>query len=231
MFEKLGLKEEAEYARGLAKELLEAIRAELIDYSTMTAAGDCQTSQCFLLSIGVFTPDEYGKAYARLIEIIERDGRKLDTGVIGLRHIFEVLIKGGDTELALELIKNKEEPSYGAMIERGATALCESLEDGTINASQNHHFFGDIIRVFTKCLAGLDINPTLTDANEIIFSPTVTESLDFTEASFMSIRAGWRRVNGTVRAFVYLPSGYRGTFVYGNEKVTLTSGHNEFTIN
>ena len=98
--------EATEYAKSLAAELRAAIRAELIDFSTMTVAGNCQTSQCFTLSVGIFEPEEYKKAYARLIDIINENGRKLDTGVIGLRHIFEVLIKGGDAELALELIKN-----------------------------------------------------------------------------------------------------------------------------
>ena len=231
MFEKLGLKKEAEYAKGLAEELRAAIRSELIDYETMSAAGNCQTSQCFLISLGIFTPEEYKKAYARLIEIIDENGRKLDTGVIGLRHIFEVLIKGGDAELALELIKNKEEPSYGAMLERGATALCEALEDGTVNASQNHHFFGDFIRVFTKCFAGIDVNPTLECANEIVFSPIVTGSLDFVNAEYKGVIGGWKRTDGKVVAYIDMPEDFHGSFVYGGESKKLSAGHNEFILN
>ena len=230
LFDKIGRTDACNYALELADELRAAVRRELIDYETMTAAGDCQTSQVYLIATGIFKPDEYERAYARLLEIIDRDGRMLDTGMIGLRYIFEVLIGGGDIDLALELITNKSEgaPSYYDMIRRGATSLCEALDDGTTNSSENHHFFGDIIRVFTNYIAGLRPNPTLDDINEICFSPVIPTGLDFAEAEYKGAKAGWRREGEKILAYIELPEGMNGYYEHGGKRCSLKVGRNEF---
>jgi len=206
------------------------IREKQIDFDTMTAAGDCQTSQTYLIATGIFEADENEKAYKKLIEIINRDGRKLDTGMIGLRYIFETLILGGDIDIALELITREEQPSYASMIKRGATALCEALEDGTVNSSENHHFFGDIIRVFTNYIAGLRVNPMLENEKEILFSPVIPTGMDFAETEYNGVKAGWRRDGESIKAYVFLPEGFTGKLSFGSNMLTLANGYNEFTF-
>ncbi|MBE6645470.1 MAG: hypothetical protein E7612_08885 [Ruminococcaceae bacterium] len=230
LFDKIGKCKEAEYARLLAAELKQNIRENLIDFDTMTAAGDCQTSQTYLIATGIFEADENEKAYKKLIEIINRDGRKLDTGMIGLRYIFETLILGGDIDIALELITREEQPSYASMIKRGATALCEALEDGTVNSSENHHFFGDIIRVFTNYIAGLRVNPMLENEKEILFSPVIPTGMDFAETEYNGVKAGWRRDGESIKAYVFLPEGFTGKLSFGSNMLTLANGYNEFTF-
>lgn len=230
LYRLIGEEERAEYAESLAKELRADIRRELIDYETMTAKGDCQTSQAYMLAKGMFEPDEYALAYAKLIEIIDRDGKKLDTGMIGLRYIFEVLIQGGDMELALSLILNDEEPSYKMMINKGCTALCESIEDGTNNASENHHFFGDIIRVFTNYIAGLRPNPNLDNMNEILISPIFPSGIDFADAEYKGVKAGWKKQGDKILVYADIPEGFFGKFEYGEISVNLKCGRNEFTV-
>jgi alpha-L-rhamnosidase len=230
LYNKVGMDKQAEYASSLAAELRRDIRQRLIDYDTMTASGSCQTSQAYMIAKGIFEPEEYPAAYKKLLEIIARDGEKLDTGMIGLRYIFEVLILGGDIELALRLILNDEGPSYKIMINRGCTALCEAIEDGTVNASENHHFFGDIIRVFTNYIAGLRPNPELDSPNEILFSPVITDTMDYAEAEYKGARTGWKRSGDKIIAYADIPAGFFGNFVYGERKEALAQGYNEFII-
>ncbi len=230
LFKLVGRDTDGEYAERLAESLKRSVREHLIDFETMTAAGNCQTSQVYLIAKGIFEPCEYERAYQRLIEIINADGRALMTGVIGLRYIFEVLALGGDIDTALELICREEEPSYKAMINRGATALCESLEDGTQNSSENHHFFGDIIRVFSFYVAGLNINPECRDAKEILFSPKIPSGMEYAEAKFMGVRVGWRRVGEKLHFYADIPEDFKGKFVYGDISEELKIGHNEFNI-
>lgn len=230
LFKRTGNLDSAAFAEQLAAELRADVRKNLIDFDTMTALGSCQTSQAYLIAMNIFEPEEYSSAYARLIDIINRDGRALDTGVIGLRYIFEVLTLGGDIDLALELILNDNGPSYKNMINRGATALCEALEDGTANASENHHFFGDIIRVFTNYIAGLRPNPKLDDINEVLFSPVIPSGMEYANASYKGVRAGWRRDGDKTVAYIDVPEGYHGSFVFGERSETLKKGYNEFTL-
>ncbi len=230
LFGKIGKAEEARYAEGLAAELKTAVRENLIDFETMTAAGNCQTSQVYLIITGIFNADEYERAYKKLIEIINADGRKITTGMIGIRYIFEVLMLGGDMELALELISREDEPSYASIIKRGATALCEALEDRTYNSSENHHFFGDIIRTFTNYIAGLRPNPNMKNTNELLFSPIIPDSIDFAEAEYKGARAGWKRNGESIIAYIDVPESFCGSFVYGGTSKRLEVGHNEFIL-
>ena len=234
IFELLGLEAERQFALRLAREMRCAIRENLIDYTTMTADGSCQTSQAYLYYLGIFDEDERDRAYKRLIEIIEDDGRHLMCGMIGARFIFDVLIEGGDGELAYEMITRPDPPSYAAMIERGATALCESLEENGVQESENHHIFGDISRIFISHFAGLKINPKLTDERTVILEPCVIRQLNhaYAEYDFGDGKAfgGWTRESGKIRFFVTLPQAAKGKFIYGKFIRKLNVGYNEFII-
>ena len=234
IFKILGLENECQFSLKLASELREAIRKNLIDYKTMTARGECQTSQALLIYHEIFNADEMNMAYDRLIRIIQTDEEHLMCGVIGLRYIFEVLIRGGYTDLAIKMITRSDAPSYGAMLERGATALCESLEENGYQESENHHFFGDIIRIFISHLAGIRINPTLSDKNSLIFEPTLTDTLNYaySEYDFDIGKAygGWRRENCSVRFYITIPTGIKGSFRYGELTTELKEGYNEFVL-
>ena len=230
LFGLIGREEDKTFAHTLKEEMKSAIREHLIDYDTATALGTCQTSQALLLYFDLF--DDVDRAYRRLIEIIEADARHLTTGVIGLRYIFEVLIKGGDVNLAVEMIRRPDEPSYGAMIERGATALCEALDVNGLNESENHHFLGDILRVFLCLIAGLRVNPTFECRDTFLFAPTIPSVLDFAEAEydFGSGRAkcGWERAGERIRFYADVPAGVTATFRYGDTECALDEGYNEF---
>ena len=234
IFHVLGRAEDERFANSLKCEIKSAIREHLIDRETATAQGNCQTSQALLLYFGLFEKEDRGRAYRRLIDIIEADGRHLTTGVIGLRYIFEVLISGGDVDLAIEMIRRPDEPSYGAMIERGATALCESLDVNGLNESENHHFLGDILRVFTSLVAGLRVNPALVDKNTFLFAPSVPSGLDYAKAEYDfaegKLTVGWERLDGYIRFYADVPRGINGRFVYGGLSRELTPGKNEFNV-
>ena len=141
-----------------------------------------------------------------------------------------MLILGGDIDLALKLIKRGDGPSYGKMIETGATALLESLDDSRINASCNHHFFGDIIRVFTNYIAGLRPNPTLENAKEILFAPIIPTGIDHASAEFSGVKVGWRREGDTIRAYADIPEGFCGSILFRDADEKLNTGHNEFVF-
>ena len=150
--------------------------------------------------------------------------------MIGTRYIFEVLALGGDIDLAIELMLNDEGPSYKNMINRGATALCEAFEDFTRNSSCNHHFFGDIIRVFTNYFAGLRPNPNTDDVNEILFSPVLPTDMDYANAEYKGVKAGWERNGKKTRFYIDMPDGFHGKFVFNDVCETLKIGRNEFEV-
>ena len=234
IFDLLGDKGRKGYVESFAADLRLAIRKHLIDLYTMRAVGDCQTSETLIISHGIIEEAEKERAYARLIDLIHSKDDHLYVGMIGLRFIFDVLIDGGDVDLALKLIIREDEPSYGSMIRRGATALCESIMENGLNESENHHFLGDIIRIFESRLAGLKVNPYMRDKDEVIFSPSVPDLLDHAEASY-SFKSGichfgWRRNAEGILLHIDVPDGVKGRIEYGTLSSELSTGYQEFYV-
>ncbi len=228
IFDILGFDKEKAFADKLASETRESIRAHLIDYETMTAAGNFQTAQALFLSLGIFEENEYERAYNRLLELIEEKGRHLHCGMVGLRHIIEVLFTGGDASLALEMMCRKTAPSYGWLIEQGGTALFEILEPTKINKSQNHHFLGDYIRVFVSCMAGIKVNPYLRDINEIVISPIIPENISSAKGSYTTkkgtVFSEWRKNNGKLEFFIENRGCAKVSFEYCGECLVIGNG-------
>lgn len=232
LLEQIGRSEDMEYALNLAGEMKNAIRENLIDFSDMTVVGACQTSQALALRMGIFEENEKEKAYKKLLDIIERDKCTINCGMIGLRNLFHVLLENGNTDLALEMITKKNAPSYRDMIDRGGTALFESLTPNGMQESQNHHFYGDIINLFITKLAGININPHMTDIYEVCIAPHINKKMSFAEGCYKSdgnaIEVKWEKDKDKVKLSVNITGKYYGTLDFGGKIHQLKEGANSY---
>ena len=240
MFGAVGMTREADYAREESEKYREAIRENLIDYATMTALGDCQSSQAMSLYYGVFDVSEENEAFKRLLEMIRAFDDHMDVGVLGGRVIFHVLSRFGYSDLALKMITRPDYPSFGNLIERGATTLWEKLvpdDDHLMQGnSRNHHFWGDISAWFIKRIAGINVNPSERNVNEVRISPSFVGSLDHASA-YHSAPSGrvsvlWRREGEKVVVDLEVPNGMDATltldggfaFEDGSDEIRVVSG-------
>ena len=87
-----------EYCEVLYSEIRAAVRKNLVDLNTMTAIGNCQTSQALAIYYDVFEPGEKATAFSVLKKIIEKSDEHIDFGLIGSRVIFRVLSDSERTE-------------------------------------------------------------------------------------------------------------------------------------
>ena len=215
LFKQLGWHLEEQFALDLYWELRAAFRKYLIDFATMTVAGDCQTSQAVGLYYDIFEPGEKPAAFARLREQIARCDDHLDCGIVGLRVIFHVLADFGEADLAYKMITRSDYPSYGNWIARGATSMWEFFqpEGGVVN-SLNHHFFGDISSWFIQKVAGIRPNPYCEDVAETLIAPCFVGQLSFVEASYVapdgSVQVRWERSEDGVILKVSADSALHG---------------------
>ena len=234
MFEAVGKFEESKYAKKLENDMRIAIRNNLIDFSTCTVAGSCQTSQAVALNMGLFDKSEYRKAYQRLIDFIKEKDWHMNCGMIGLRHIFHVLFTNGDAALALKMITREDPPSYGNMIKLGGTSLFEATKQNGVQNSQNHHFYGDIINLFITKLAGININPNMDDIHKFTVSPIIPDSITKVSASYTfkegELSVVWQKDGQDIHFEVNVPSGVHGSFIFNGEPIELHFGKNKFDI-
>ena len=168
--------------------------------------------------------------------MIEEKSGHVYCGMIGVRHIFHVLFENGDCELALKMITREDAPSYGNMIKLGGTALFESLIPNGINESENHHFYGDILHLFISKLAGIRVNPTLSNINSAVITPTVPESISYALASYDfacgTLSVKWEKINGTrIRLKAVVPEGADIKICYRGYTLQLAGGESVTELN
>ena len=206
----------ADFAENAAKEVRQAIRANLIDWNTMTVAGDCQTSQAVALETGLFQPEELPAARKRLVEIVHRDQDENHCGMIGLRYLFHALTNAGEGDLAYHVLTSRNRTGYGRWFEDGATTLYESFADPQemMVDSRNHHFLGDISSWMIQEVAGIKPNPTVSDIYSCEISPNFITALTHAEASYNSvageIRCQWKRSDDGIVLTVQIPERIHG---------------------
>ena len=215
IFGVLGMAPQQTFAASLAAQFRAAVRERLVDFSTMTAAGNCQTSQAMALFYGVFEPGERPAAFDRLLRLIEEQDGHMDTGVLGGRVIFHVLTDFGRSDLAFNMIVRPDFPSYGNWVARGATSLWEDFQpEGGDVTSHNHHFWGDISRWFIQALAGIRFNPHRRSLLEADIRPSFVPQLDsasgFHLAPAGKIASSWVREGGEIRLTVEFPADMTG---------------------
>ena len=194
------LSEERDYAKQLACEMREDIRAKYFDPDTARFAGDCQSSQAFGIYAGLCDSSEVGRAFEYLLKLIEEQNHHMDVGIYGGRVLFHVLAQYGESDLALTMIRQPDYPSYGNLLERGATSLWEMfLPEGQLSGSENHHFWGDISHWFLRYLCGINVNPQQDDPEFIKISPHFNVDLTEVEGSYKTpqgeIHVRWKKTD------------------------------------
>ena len=235
MLDVIGKHDDAELARAEATKYKEAIRANLVDFDSMTIKGECQTSQALGLYYNVFNTGERERAFAKLLDMVHEADDHIDVGVLGGRVIFHVLTEFGYADLAFKMITREDYPSFGNWVKRGATTMWENFHPTTV-ASMNHHFWGDISTWFIKAVAGIRPNPNANDVCELEIAPNFIAALDHASAHHTApsgkICSAWRRegdgillelqIPEEMHATARLPLGY--SFESGESCKTVTSG-------
>ena len=215
IFDVLRMELQRQFALALYRQLRANIRKKLIDFETMTAVGNCQTSQAMAIYYNVFEQGEKQKAFEKLCSLIDGKGNHMHTGILGARVIFHVLTDFGKSDLAFQMITTPDYPSYGNWVARGATSLWEDFQpEGSEVLSRNHHFFGDISGWFIQCVAGIRFNPNRTNHSEVNIVPSFIPSLEFAKGFYIApagrIYTEWKRSNGLIMITIELPKEMTG---------------------
>jgi alpha-L-rhamnosidase len=207
----IGDKDAAARCHAMAKESAVAWGKAFYDPETGKVATGSQTEQLFALGFGAVSPEERWKAFEKLVDAVNgaENGPALTTGIYGTRFLMEELSKGGRSDLAYQLAVKKTFPSWGWMLENGATTLWEDWQ-GTDNVkSHNHPMFGSISGWFHRWLGGIQITEDAVGADRIIIRPQVVEGLDHVKCSHRTIRglieSNWTKGVGETEFEIVIP--------------------------
>jgi alpha-L-rhamnosidase len=153
------------------------------------------------------TPDEYKKGVFKNIvdkTMGEYKGH-VSTGLVGMQWLMRGLSEYGRPDIAYKIVTNRDYPSWGYMIEKGATTIWELWNGDTANPEMNsgNHvmLLGDLIVWFYEYLAGIQNAPNGAGFEEIVMKPYPVDGLNYVKASYKSakglIKSEWsKKANG-----------------------------------
>ena len=183
-------------------------------------------------------PEHKKQLLDALVQDIKKRDSHMNVGVMGVRYILEVLTDNGYGELALALMHQDSYPSFGHLIERGATTLWECWgEEGHNNThgprSLSHPFMGGYDNWLYNTLAGIRIDCDNPGFNHIILEPQPIDGIDWVrchhDTPFGRVESNWRMDGGLFVWDIVIPNGCQATAIIPSvdDRFVLGAGHHQ----
>ncbi len=181
--------------------------------------GDTQTGYVLALHMNLLPRNLRAAAARRLVGKIEANHDLLGTGFLGTPYLLEVLTRAGYPQLAYHLLFNTAYPSWGYMVDHGATTMWERwngnqmLNDPAMN-SFNHYAYGAVGAWIYRYAAGVDATPLDAGFHTVVLHPVFSAKMGRLSFEYDSvygpIRSAWT-VNGTTAEWqVTIPANTTG---------------------
>jgi alpha-L-rhamnosidase len=201
------------------------------------------TDNLLPLSFGMVPDGQTKNVFKNITNTIEKKNNgHLSCGVIGIQWLMRALTENGRSDLAFKIATNITYPSWGYMIENGATTIWELWNGNTAAANMNSYnhvmLLGDLIVWYYENLAGIKSNPEMPGFKDIIMKPEIIDGLDFVNASYKSmhglIKSEWVKetnsfswnitIPGNTKALVYIPANAKSDVTESGEKAAISKG-------
>jgi len=214
MAEVLGRGEEAKSYRTLAADIKRAFHQRYFNPDLNHYANGTQTANTLALYLEIVPKDRRGAVLSRLTnDIVYAHNTHLTTGFIGAKYLMELLTRAGRADLAYELATQTTYPSWGYMIEMGATTLWElwQYKTGPSMNSHNHPMFGSVGAWLYQALGGINLGGKGVGYQSMRITPQMVGDLRWASASVETIRGtvscSWSRSAEKVHLEVVIPVG------------------------
>ena len=182
-----------------------------------------QTSNVLPLAFDL-VPDRYRSWVVRnLVQNIRFHGYHPVTGIMGTQFLLNVLSENGAHEVACRLISQRTFPSWGYMLDSGATTIWERWDsDWSVEPmnSRNHPALGAVGQWLFNTLAGIRPSKTGAGFQRFIIAPHLHTDLDFVRCRYRSlygeIGVSWHRSAGGLSLQLEIPPNTAATVIVPN---------------
>jgi alpha-L-rhamnosidase len=216
MAEVIGRQEEAGRYLGLARRIRAAFNERFVK-ADGRIEGDTQAGYALALAFDVLPPERRPEAARRLVEGIAQYHGHLSTGIQSTHRAMLELTRNGYQDVAWQLLTNRSFPSWGYMIENGATTIWErwdgyvrgrGFQDPGMN-SFNHWAFGAVGEWVWRNVAGINPDDAAPGYKHFIIRPRPCAGLAWAKAGYDSIHgpisSRWRIEGGRLKLEVLVP--------------------------
>lgn len=202
------------YYNDLAERVKTAFNNKYLNKETFSYANNTVTANVLPLAFGMVPKELEQKVFENMAYQVEvvKNGH-VSTGVVGIQFLMRTLTEFGRGDLAFKLASNKTYPSWGYMVENGATTIWELWNGNTANPemnSQNHvMLLGDLMIWYYENMAGIKSSSDHPGFKEIIMKPDFDAGLSFVNASYESsygtIKSHWKKKRNKLEWDVTIP--------------------------
>ena len=220
-----------------------AYNEKFLNRETAQYSNNTVTANLLSLYFGM-TPEEYtDKVFQNIVNRTEKEfNGHVSVGLLGMQWLMRGLSDHGRADLAFRIASNRTYPSWGYMIENGATTIWELWNGNTADPAMNSHnhvmLLGDLIVWFYEYLAGIQNAPDNVGFKKIVMHPYPVDGLDYVKASYHSIhgmiKSDWQKADGAFRweitipanttATVYIPATNRKRITESGQKTSSAKG-------
>jgi len=187
--------------------------------NAQSKGGDTQTGYVLALHMNLVPENLRAAAAKKLVDKIEANHGFLGTGFLGTPYLLEELTKAGYAMLAYQLLLNTGYPSWGYLVEHGATTMWErwngdQMKDDPSMNSYNHYAYGAVADWIYRYAAGVDASPFDAGFHRVVLHPVFDARLGRVAFDYASaygpIHSDWTVKGTTAEWHVTIPANTTG---------------------
>ncbi|MGB2633726.1 MAG: family 78 glycoside hydrolase catalytic domain [Candidatus Acidiferrum sp.] len=189
---------------------------------------ETQTGYVLALYMNLLPDALRSLAAQRLVDRLEANHWRLGTGFLGTPYLLGALSDTGHSDVAYRLLLSTDYPSWGYLVEHGATTMWERWNGDQMRAdpsmnSYNHYAYGAVADWIYRYAAGIDTDPAEPGFHVIRLHPNFDKqlgSLDFSyESSYGTIHSAWTVSGNHVTWDLTIPPNSTGRLPLSKEQV------------
>lgn len=191
----------AEYA-SLGQKVRSAINKTYLNNKAFYYANNTVTANVLALYFGIAPKEIRKRVFDNIVKKTMDDfNGHISTGMIGGQWLMRTLTDYGRTDIAYKIATNTTYPSWGYMLENGATTIWElwngNTADPAMNSGNHVMLLGDLVIWFYQDLAGIESSPEKPGYEQLIMDPREIDSLSYVKASYRTVhglvKSEWKK--------------------------------------
>ncbi len=204
----------------LAAKVKQAYNDKFFDRETARYSNNTVTANLLSLRLGLVPAGYEDRVFDNIVTKTETVHQgHVSAGVLGIQHLMRGLTERGNVNLAYRIATQTSYPSWGYMIEQGATTIWElwngDTADPAMNSRNHVMLLGDLLIWMYEDLAGIQCAPDATAFKHVWMEPAFPDGLDEVMASHESpygeIASHWKRTGDRLEWHVTLPPNTTAT--------------------
>ena len=177
----------------LASQIKDAYNSKYFNTDSAFYDNNTVTANILSLQLGLAPQGSEQALFNNIVDKTETDfGGHVSTGVLGIQHLMRGLTEYNNVDLAYKIATNRTYPSWGYMIDKGATTIWELWNGDTANPAMNsgNHvmLLGDLLIWYYEDLAGIKNHPESVAFKKLLMEPKFPAGLSHVDATYNSVR-------------------------------------------